>query len=69
MSSCGRINNFGVFCALLAEVIRKYAALSNDPATDSCNCAALLGLRTKSTYDSTNYLVRIPTEFLAVISR
>ena len=49
MSSCGRINNYGVFCALLAEVKRKYAALSNDPATDSCHCAALLGLWTKST--------------------
>ncbi len=49
MSSCGRINNYGVYCALHAEVIRKYATLSNDPATDSCHCTALLGLRTKST--------------------
>ncbi len=49
MSSCGRINNYGVYCALLAEVIRKYAALSNNPATNSCHCAALLGLRKMST--------------------
>ena len=36
MSSCGRINNYGVYCALLVcRGDKKYAALSNDPATDS----------------------------------